>query len=1323
MTTDLFADVRAFGDIIGNWTPTISPSTLVPTVFLPVADTPPESDNEHAETHLIGVVVADFAFSTVVKFGSGADAHLQFRISGDGRYGVSLRESGFKIYHQLRKSAWIWEPITPDSDVRVPLAANTAHEVSVTCAGSHISVTVDEFQKDVFDDFIPVGRLGLYAFRSRGSQSRAEFTKVQATTDTAALSNFSLLYSTVGYLAAGCKRALLRSLVALPGQADLQRGVFSVRTTSDDKVIDGSLRNLGSTYGMSLWEADFSNLRTPGVYLIRLDFTVANAAHTLESSPFTIEERVFTRRLLHPLSILNANARNAADVDMRCNWKQVSGNFVVGDEGALWAWNADDQDGSRLERTADGYGGSLPRPLPDGYTMTGEITILEGCDAQLQFGVTPTRRLAVTLQAGAGGRCVHGSGPGAIRLHEEGFEVPRGFRTIDAKLLPSEAPFQPGLVYSIRIVVSANSVTVFLNSAFQFAVSVPVDVQNGGFAIKAWASSVRFDRVAVWRHGVQVEWVLGTGSEFIDRASVPGIGACDGTTVGESSTVECLACSPVFAQRHGFNDCNNYIGESNSHGAFIAGLVEVWLRRRAQLSEMDQRALRRAVITGVSYLGHLFKLAGGTGRYKHEELGRGRGNDVNNGSFLTYLTISGVYGDLSFASRTPDIDAGLASAAMRRAWKGCQWLETQGLDNSFAALFYYYLSVCAGNNPSFAELVRSDLLLPASQSVSAHLQAVALEKANALLGSVAAPGLTTLDTWRTSPRDTGQMIPRLEGVHALRRAMPLETSAWVVPLQTLATQMKSYLLSQNGFHVIPQSSGDVAAQHTRNWDEMDKVPAVANSIADGRSFYNSTFFCTMALEMVFLGQLAGDAELEKLAAGHLAWVLGLNPGIPANKALNSSPSGPAWKSAAFIQNLDAPFARGFENDTPHLKSWLWGGEDKDLNREVWFFEPLENGFRTIVNGHVLYEGNWDYYNTGEHGWISGETFMLNDGIYARASIAYEDWVAGKPEPWMSLGTHFISAVAIANQDGRLEIIAPRQDNTIVNTWEKSAGGQLADWHFMDGYVLQPFGILNLDGRMELFGRGSDGALWHRWQVHPNGPFDHWHTLEGSLKNAAVARNADGRIEIFAAFRDGTIHHRWQVAPNQYFDAWHSLDGSGDHPKAGTNGDGRLELFILGSDLQLYHRWQTAPNAYFDSWHSLGGELQDLTVARNHDQRMEVFAVSIDNEILHRWQVGPNQYFDDWHSLGGSFISIDSVELGDGRIELFAVGTDHAVWRNVQTAPNSPFIGWECLGSSAESLSVGIERDGRAVLLVVQTNGQLWFLRQPSIGTWLRAASE
>ena len=756
MQTSLFGDIAAFSPGVGSWTSDAVGARLIPEVFEPVGD-----GAEHAETHLFGVIGIDFTFGATVTFEPGADAHLQFRISGDGRYGVSLRESGIRIYRLLRKVEWVWETV-PNGDLAQPLAARTPHAVSITCAASVFHVTVDGVTHRVEDEqrWIPAGRLGLYAFRSRGSSSRVVFSGVHATSNPAALSNFALLYSTVGYVAAGRKRALLRTINPLPSDVDLVNARFSVRRDGRS-VVAGDLQSIPTTYGMQLWEADFSSLQTAGVYTLQFTATVEGQTHLLDSGSFSIDERTLSRRLLKPLTILAAPARNAAVEDFRRNWVQVSGAFRVADDGAFWAEHSDDQAGALLERTTNGSAVKLPLPEQDaGYTMTGEVSIREGCDAQLQFGITPTRRLGVTLQAGPGGGCTRGDGIGAIRLHEEGPDVPvPGFRILDARPLPF--PFRAGQIYHIRIGVTATTVTVFLDSVWQFTFATSVNLR-GTFGIKAWSSSARFDRVSVWRQGVGFDWLPVGAIQFIDRPTVLGSGPCDGTVLGETPGEEQPGCSPIFAQRTGFHDCNNIIGESNSHGAFVAGAVATWVSRHQQLSADDRRELKRAIVTGVAYLGHLFALAAPSGRYKHEALARGRGPDKDkDGKFLTYLSLSGAYGDLSFAAHAPELDPAQADAAMRRGWKACQWLTAQGLGANHRSLLYHLAAVCARRDATFAAFVHDDLhvsFVPVVEQLDEMARLAAEEFLFAQPG-----GFATIDGWRRAFRDTGQDDPVARG--------------------------------------------------------------------------------------------------------------------------------------------------------------------------------------------------------------------------------------------------------------------------------------------------------------------------------------------------------------------------------------------------------------------------------------------------------------------------------------------------------------------------------------------------------------------------------
>ena len=224
-----------------------------------------------------------------------------------------------------------------------------------------------------------------------------------------------------------------------------------------------------------------------------------------------------------------------------------------------------------MERTGTGYLRD-EEPLAETFTLSGDVAIDSGCDAQLQFQVTPEQRYAVTLQAGAAGGCVRG-GPGAVSLHYENFEA-GSYDERARAVLPK--PFELKRLYSIVVNVypggDGNYADVDVDDVRMFT-RIKVGNWPGIFAIKAWSSTARFDHLITWNPGLT----------FIERAGVripalPHNGAlltCEEGTKAFAEAVSHPICYPIFAQRHGFYDCNNTAGEGTSHGTFLAGLIDV----------------------------------------------------------------------------------------------------------------------------------------------------------------------------------------------------------------------------------------------------------------------------------------------------------------------------------------------------------------------------------------------------------------------------------------------------------------------------------------------------------------------------------------------------------------------------------------------------------------------------------------------------------------------------------------------------------------------------------------------------------------------------
>src|SRR5205085_2830771 len=99
-----------------------------------------------------------------------------------------------------------------------------------------------------------------------------------------------------------------------------------------------------------------------------------------------------------------------------------------------------------------------------------------------------------------------------------------------------------------------------------------------------------------------------------------------------------------------------------------------------------------------------------------------------------------------------------------------------------------------------------------------------------------------------------------------------------------------------------------------------------------------------------------------------------NPGIPATNVVGGGGNTP-WQAASFIRNLGGPFARGFSGYrtiATSSKGWQssWESPRDSADREAWWIDPANNGFMTTVNGHVLWDGQWDNWNSGKQGWAS-----------------------------------------------------------------------------------------------------------------------------------------------------------------------------------------------------------------------------------------------------------------------------------------------------------------------------------------------------------------
>lgn len=1018
----------------------------------------PSSPFAHAEAQRLSFVGADFAYSAEINLNPDAEAHLQFRISDYGRYGVRTRRDSITLYRYLREDeqcsstnpgATAHCPSFPDSDNPIyrELISCTfggagcacpapdpgvLHQVSVTAQGNFFAVKLDGIQCMAFLDQdvgnqLSSGRFGIYVYGRPGSLRGAIFRNVAATYDPTAPSNFALLYSTAGYELTATKRALVRTLNDLPAEMfdpagftfTVFQGTKTVLTGLLTPLLEPRSRNLAKTFGMQLFEADFSSIRTPGTYTLQVAIQTASGTFALRSSSFSIASHLVTGELLNAISTANALARRAADEDMRRNWcfeNTTNGctnnpafgrQWSVTEDGAFYADRADSGAGAVLRRVFNQNNGPLD-PATD-FHYVGEVTIISGCDAQMQFAVTPTLRWAVTLQAGAPGGCSFGGGPGAVRIS---YEDGSGFHIVAAALFPTANPFVPGHPYDVDITVHGGLIDVVVDGGVVQLANVQGPRLPLGFALKAWASTARFRRVQAWdinvplkksSDGTRIPYYvarLPNGAERHEPCQfwlIPKL-----TPVDKQQEAE--ACNPYFSQFSGFHDCNNFIGEATSHGAFLAGLMEIWTRRATAMTQTDRELLRWSIITNALYIEGLYQEAGDTGEFAHSEMGRA-GVDTNLGD---YLTEDALYGESAFADKGQFVDPRLAKLACSRSIQSAEWLTNHNfVDSTQLSIIYAHVARCT-----------AQFGLPGS----AGYWNQAIDNATNVISYFAGSG-----NLAGQSRDTGRIFPWFEGAYEVMKVHPEALAAQQHNLQTIANLLVAHLTSdhvcddgasgpvcpKNGFFVLPEASDTVGGAPVpipvSNWIDMQSVPQVNRPVAlPYLNFYGVPSFAVAASDSVYLALMTGQSALEPIASGNLNWSLGLNPGVPSSK-LSAPVDNQPWQAASFTYNGTMPSIRTMDGwRTPESSSKGWLSLPREVSaasphHETWWIDPANNGFVSLVNGHVIWDNQWDYVSSGgsfdtqtsswmDVGWASGETFLLNDGVFVKAALLFEDWL-------------------------------------------------------------------------------------------------------------------------------------------------------------------------------------------------------------------------------------------------------------------------------------------------------------------------------------------
>lgn len=1004
-----------------TWLPQFGAIDVQAPDIIDVGTTSPVGSQFHAEAHHGAVLGADFRYSALLEGDwtkPGLSGHLQFRISDEGRYGVRVQAGVVTLYSFVRRDRdcsddpdviahcpkWGEDPDEPveedlGSAAFQPMVG--ALRVTVEAVGTRLSVSLDAagttlgtIMANVADEGpLGVGRFGIYVLSDKES-SQVVFRDLTATTDPTAASNFALLYSTPGYDVTGSKRVLVRTLNEVqPADVDVAKCSFSVVDMAgfahvrDQAFQPASEPGLARSLGMQVLQGDFSDLQDAGSFTLKVRIATSSGVRELDSEPFEVRSRLVSETMLWPLTIANAQARRAADDDFRRNWHIESGPqcWSVGLDGAFIADRADDNAGATLRRIFNIANTPLDVLGITDFRFVCRITIVHGCDAQLQFRITPTQRWAVTLQAGDAGGCTHGTGPGAVRLHREGPGVnhPNHFQVVASHRLDA-TPFRVGRAYDIEVRATGKRIEVILgNGERVIDFTDSAEPAPGTFALKAWSATVRFGHAKVWaRHvalshrapGVWIPYDPGSGlsSQGFD-ITVPD----DDHIVGPPRPDD--VWFPLAAQQHGFNDCNNSIGEVTSHSVFLAGLMAVWQSRAAQAGPLEQDNLRQAILTAVLYLNELYEQGNRSGAFTHQEPGRGALNPVSDKVLTTKFAL---YGLSSFAATGLAVDKRYAERAFDLAAEAWNWLDGHAREDrditvdSVAAIRLALAADRQGRTAAGEWFERAHDL---SKRILAHYS-----QPGAMANAI---------------RDTLRSIPWFEGVYETFTAGPISLDdSTRSQLVTIADQLEALMDNPaNAFRIVPQSD-------PRNWNDLTDLPFAVRPIPEPPDppvgdWYLCEHFVTAAADCCYIGRLTGRGALEQLATGNLYWALGLNPGIPTTKTVRSADRSEPWRAASFVYNGPGVFARtieGFRLKTKSAKGWLatWEVSPRSRHRETWWFDPAPTGFQSIVNGHVLREDQWHYWSNGIAGWVSGEVFMLIDGSFVRAALAIEDWRAG-----------------------------------------------------------------------------------------------------------------------------------------------------------------------------------------------------------------------------------------------------------------------------------------------------------------------------------------
>lgn len=148
------------------------------------------------------------------------------------------------------------------------------------------------------------------------------------------MGKFRLLYSTIGYDSQATKHALVRTFNTIDISKVSNQCVWELKDLDKKTVLSGTLKTAPETYGLQLWEADFSSMKTSGSYYLQITMKIDDTPEILVSNVFQIKPSLLSAEILEGITLDNAEARIApASLGggyYDCNWSTMGEGYSHG---------------------------------------------------------------------------------------------------------------------------------------------------------------------------------------------------------------------------------------------------------------------------------------------------------------------------------------------------------------------------------------------------------------------------------------------------------------------------------------------------------------------------------------------------------------------------------------------------------------------------------------------------------------------------------------------------------------------------------------------------------------------------------------------------------------------------------------------------------------------------------------------------------------------------------------------------------------------------------------------------------------------------------